>query len=94
MLVVSQPPFKNTTFWTLGGDWWSLREVSQAIKKGRKLLVSLPFLFAFMDYILHMSFHISKQGSTLNMPFAAIEITNLFDGDLERHCFRPKCVYL
>ena len=44
MLVVSQPPFKNTTVWSLGGDWWSLREVSQAIKKGRKLLVSLPCL--------------------------------------------------
>jgi hypothetical protein len=63
-------------------------------KKGRKLLVSLPFLFAFMDYILHMSIHIHKQGSTLNMPIAAIKVTNLFGGHLERHCFRPKCFYL
>ncbi len=89
--MVSQPPFKNTTVWSLGGDWWSLREVSQAIKKGRKLLVSLPCLLLFMDYILHMSFHIRKQGSTLNMPITAIEITNLFCGHRVRHCFRPKC---
>jgi hypothetical protein len=92
--VVSQPPFKNTTIWTLEGDWWTLRRLSQATKKGRKLLVSLPFLFAFMDYILHMSFHIRKQGSTLNMPIAAIKVTNLFGGHLERHLFRPKCFYL
>jgi hypothetical protein len=84
VLVVSQPPFKNTTFWTLGGDWWSLREVSQAIKKGERNQKFPPLSFAFMDHILHMSFHFSKQGSTLNMPIAAIEITNLFDGDLER----------
>jgi hypothetical protein len=37
-------------------------------------------LFTFMDYILHMSFHICKQGSTLNMPIAAIENTKLFVG--------------
>ncbi len=48
-------------------------------------------LFAFMDYILHMSFHIRKQGSTLNMPITAIKVTNLFGGHLVRHCFRPKC---
>jgi hypothetical protein len=63
-------------------------------KKGRKLLVSLPCLFAFMDYILHMLIHIHKQGSTLNMPIAAIEITKLFCGHRVRHCFRPKCFYL
>ena len=85
--MVSQPPFKNTTFWTLRGDWWALRKLSQATKKGRKLLVSLPFLFAFMDYILHMSFHIRKQGSTLNMPIAAIEHTKLFVNHGVRHCF-------
>ena len=50
-------------------------------------MVSLPFLFAFMDYILNMSFHIHKQGSTLNMPIAAIEITKLFCGHWVRHCF-------
>ena len=50
-------------------------------------MVSLPFLFAFMDYILHVSIHIYKQGSTLNMPIAAIEHTNLFCEHLERHCF-------
>ena len=60
-------------------------------KKGRKLLVSLPFLFAFMDYILHMSFHIRKQGRTLNMPITAIEWAKLFCGHRIRHCFRPKC---
>jgi hypothetical protein len=118
VLVVSQPPFKNTTepsegkvvcassesglgslgsrsptdscnippFWSLWGDWWTLRKLSQATKKGRKLLVSLPCL-CFMDYILHMSFHIRKQGSTLNMPIAAIENTKLFVGHLVRHCF-------
>jgi hypothetical protein len=83
------PPLQS-----LGGSGWTLEEVSQATKKGEKLFVSLPFLFAFMDYILHMSFHIHKQGSTLNMPIAAIEITNLLGGHLERHCFRPKCFYL
>ena len=46
-----------------------------------------PFLFAFMDYILHMSFHIRKQGSTLNMPIAAIEWAKLFCGHWVRHCF-------
>ena len=50
-------------------------------------------LFAFMVYILHMSFHIRKQGSPLNMPIAAIENTELFV-HLVRHCFRPKCFYL
>ncbi len=93
MLVVSQPPIKNITVWSLGGDWWTLRKLSQATKKGRKLLVSLPCPFAFMDYILHMSIHIRKQGSTLDMPIAAITGNNLFV-HLERHCFRPKCVYL
>ena len=91
--MVSQPPFKNTTVWSLGGDWWTLRKLSQATKKGRKLLVSLPCLFAVMDYILHMSFHIHKQGNTLNMPIAAIAGNNLFV-HLVRHCFRPKCFYL
>jgi hypothetical protein len=40
-----------------------------------------------MDYILHMSFHIRKQGSTLNMPITAIEIAKLFCGHWIRHCF-------
>ena len=34
------------SFWSLWGDWWTLRKPSQAIKKWRKLLVSLPCLFA------------------------------------------------
>lgn len=63
-------------------------------KKGRKLLVSLPFLICFMDYILHMSIHIRKQGSTLNMPIAAIEITKLFCGHWVRHCFDLSVLFI
>ena len=50
-------------------------------------MVSLPCSFAFMDYILHMSFHIRKQRRPLNMPIAAIEWAKLFGGHLMRHCF-------
>ena len=40
-------------------EWWTLRKVSQATKKGRKLLVFPPPL-CVMDYALHMHFHIHK----------------------------------
>ena len=63
-------------------------------KKGEETFGFSPLSFAFMDYILHMSFHVSKQGSTLDMPIAAIKNVNLFVVHLERHCFRPKCFYL
>jgi hypothetical protein len=66
------------------GNW------SKQQKRGGNFWFLSP-LFAFMDYILHMSIHVRKQGSTLNMPIAAIEITNLFFGNGVRHCFRPKC---
>ena len=56
-------------------------------KKGEETFWFLSPSFAFMDYILHMSFHIRKQGRTLNMPIAAIEWAKLFGGHLIRHCF-------
>jgi hypothetical protein len=82
------PPFD---LW--GGGWWTLRKLSQTIKKGRKLLVSLPFFCFYELNILHMSIHIRKQGSTLDMPITAIKNGKLF-GHWIRHCFRPKCFYL
>jgi hypothetical protein len=63
-------------------------------KRGGNFWFLSPSCLLFMDYILHMSFHIRKQGSTLNMPIAAIELTKLFCGHWVRHCFRPKCYYL
>ena len=60
-------------------------------KRGGNFWFLSPSYLLFMDYILHMSFHIRKQGRTLNMPITAIEITNLFCGHRIRHCFRPKC---
>jgi hypothetical protein len=56
-------------------------------KRGGNFWFLSPSYLLFMDYILHMSFHIRKQGSTLNMPIAAIEITKLFCGHWVGHCF-------
>jgi hypothetical protein len=81
------PPFK---LWReVGGHLgkWHRQE------KGEETFGFSPLSFAFMDYILHMSFHIRKQGITLDMPIAAIACNKLFV-HLVRHCFRPKCFYL
>ena len=67
------------------GNWYKQQ------KRGGNFWFLSPSYLLFMDYILHMSFHIRKQGRTLNMPITAIEITNLFCGHRIRHCFRPKC---
>ena len=67
------------------GNWYKQQ------KRGGNFWFLSPSYLLFMDYILHMSFHIRKQGRTLNMPITAIEITNLFCGHRVRHCFRPKC---
>ena len=82
------PPFG---LW--GGTGGHLGNSHRQQKRGGNFWFLSP-LFAFMDYILHMSFHIRKQGSTLNMPIAAIEITKLFVNHGVRHCFRPKYFYL
>ena len=62
-------------------------------KRGGNFWFLSPFFCFYGLNILHMSFHIRKQGSTLNMPIAAIENGKLF-GHWIRHCFRPKCFYL
>ena len=67
------------------GNWYKQQ------KRGGNFWFLSPSYLLFMDYILHMSFHIRKQGSTLNMPIAAIENTKLFLWHGVRHCFRPKC---
>jgi hypothetical protein len=67
------------------GNWYKQQ------KRGGNFWFLSPSYLLFMDYILRMSFHIRKQGSTLNMPITAIEITKLFCGHRIRHCFRPKC---
>ena len=41
------------SFWSLWGDWWTLRKLVQATKKGRKLLVSLP---SICFYGLHLTY--------------------------------------
>jgi len=91
--VVSQPPFKITTESVRSQVGCARLRTVTRNKKGEETFGFSPLSFAFMDYILHMSFHIRKQGRTLDMPIAAIACNKLFV-HLVRHCFRPKCFYL
>jgi hypothetical protein len=56
-------------------------------KKGEETFGFSPLLLLFMVWFLHLTYHIRKQGSTLNMPIAAIEIAKLFCGHWVGHCF-------
>ena len=53
-----------------------------------------PCLFCFYGLVLHLTYHIRKQGSTLNIPMTGIEIAKLFGGHWVGHCSNQLCVYL
>jgi hypothetical protein len=58
-----------TVNWTSTvNDVTSSKTVTRQQKRGGNFEFLSPVLFAFMNYILHMSFHIRKQGSIRNIP--------------------------
>lgn len=80
----------------LGVVGGTLGKVSQVIKKGEKLFVSLPLLLCFSDYVLHTFILISKQEGLRDMPIAAIAFHKDFNLLAElRHDVRPLvCLFI